>query len=75
MCAFQNSVKFVPCSSLLIISGPDDVEITNADKAVATVTGLHIHETSPTVYTFQLNVTNHRNLSSVATVNVTVYKG
>ena len=49
--------------------------IENADKAVTMVTGLHIDGMSPTVYTFQLNVTNHRKLSSVATVNVTVYKG
>ena len=49
--------------------------IQTADKPVTIVTGLRVHESSPTVYTFQLKVTNHRKLSSVATVNVTVYKG
>ena len=56
-------------------SGPKDVKIEDSDKAIATATNLHIEGTSPTMYTFQLNVTNYRHLSSQSTVNVTVCKG
>jgi cbb3-type cytochrome oxidase subunit 3 len=60
--------------SWTLLSGPEDVKIEDSDKAIATATNLHIEGTSPTVYTFQLNVTNYRHLSSQSTVNVTVCK-
>ncbi|XP_023200816.1 dyslexia-associated protein KIAA0319-like protein homolog isoform X1 [Xiphophorus maculatus] len=48
-------------------SGPDGVKINNADKAVATVTGLEVGE-----YHFTLTVTDDRKLESSDTVKVIV---
>ncbi|XP_043995425.1 dyslexia-associated protein KIAA0319-like protein [Gambusia affinis] len=48
-------------------SGPDGVKINNADKAVATVTGLEVGE-----YQFTLTVTDDRKLQSSDTVKVIV---
>ena len=56
-------------------SGPEDIQLIGIDKPVLQVKGLHVKNMSPTVYGFQLSVTDYRNLTTSTAVYIKFHKG
>lgn len=57
------------------VGGPSDIKLTGENKPVLHVEGLHIKDVSPTIYGFNLTVTDYRNLTNTTTVYVRFHKG
>ena len=57
------------------IAGPADIRLNGLNKPVMRVGGLHIAAHSPTLYQFQLLVTDYKNLTDYTNCTVEYYKG
>lgn len=57
------------------LSGPNDIILKDLHQPILYMDHLHIDSVSPTVYTFELTVTDYRNLTNSTRATVFFHKG
>ena len=57
------------------LGGPNDIKFDGLRKPVLRVSGLHVQGVSPTEYSFQLTVTDYRNLTNSTNISIYYDKG